>query len=440
MPSNNHDPQYRRDVIRATGLTVALVVAILLIAAHYLDPAPPRRIVLASGTESGMYHRHALRYGEILARDGVTLEERLSGGAVDNLRLLRDPKSGVDVAFLQAGVATSVEAAGLEMLASLYYEPLWVFYREDATITRLNQLRAKRIAVGGPGSGTRAFAAQMLEANGIAEANSQLVGAGNLDAVHALQKGDVDAAMLVGSAKSPAIALALTDPTLKLMSFERADAYTRRFPFLRRLTLPAGTIDFERNIPERDVTLIGAQAMLAARADYHPALVSLLFDAAREIHGGQGEFEAPGEFPGTARVDLPVSDDADHHRRFGPSFLHRYLPFWAATFIERTIILLIPLVVVIVPLINLLPQILRWRVRSRIFRWYGELALLERDVRTRSGAPPIERWLADLDRIERAVEGIRTPASYASEAYTLREHVGLVRRAIVAKAGSPAAH
>jgi hypothetical protein len=66
--------------------------------------------------------------------------------------------------------------------------------------------------------------------------------------------------------------------------------------------------------------------------------------------------------------------------------------------------------------------------------------LLERDVEMRRGTLPIEKWLADLDRIERAAEQIKTPASFASESYTLREHIDLVRRTVLAKAGgsSPA--
>ncbi len=218
------------------------------------------------------------------------------------------------------------------------------------------------------------------------------------------------------------------------MSLSRADAYPRRFRYITKLTLPPGTIDLAANVPATEIAMIGTKAMLAARTDLHPALVNLLVDAAREIHGEQGYFEAAGEFPGTAQVDLEVSEHAARHMRYGPSLLHRYLPFWAATLIERAIILLLPLVVVLVPVINFLPQFMRWRVRSRIYRWYGELALLERDVATRAAPLPITQWLRDLERIERSVGQIHTPASFASEAYTLREHVDLVRRAILAKA------
>jgi hypothetical protein len=84
--------------------------------------------------------------------------------------------------------------------------------------------------------------------------------------------------------------------------------------------------------------------------------------------------------------------------------------------------------------VRFLPDFMRWRVRSRIHRWYGELALLERDVATRKDALPIEKWLQDLERIQQSVERLKTPTMYASEAYTLREHIGLVRGTVLAKA------
>jgi len=426
----------RSDRLRGTILVVLLLAATLWISAHFLQPAPPRHIVLASGAPFGVYHQYAQRYIQILAGDGVTVEERATAGAAENSRLLQDPKSGVDVAFMQGGVVTPLEADGLEMLASLYYEPLWIFYRGTATLSGINELRGKRIAIGVRGSGTRAFVEPLLAYNAVTRDNSNLVSTGGNEALHALQAGEIDAVLYVGGAQTPTIVEALRDPAIKLVSMARADAYTRRFPYITKLTLPSGTIDLAYNIPDHEVTLIGTKAMLVAREGIHPALVNLLLDAAREIHSEQGYFEAAGEFPGLAPVDLPVSADADRHKRFGPSFLHRYLPFWVATFLERAIILVVPVIVVLVPALNYLPIFLRWRVRSRVYRWYGQLAMLERDVASRKAPLPVEKWLHDLDRIEHAVGRIKTPASFASEAYTLREHIGLVRRAVLAKAAS----
>ena len=435
----------RRDRWRIAVLVVAVIAAAVWFSLHFLQPAPPRRIVLASGPEFGAYHQYAKRYQEILAREGVKVEERLTNGAADNLRLLLDPKSGVDVAFMQGGVAAFPAPDDLVMLVSLYYEPLWIFYRDPGTLSQLNEFQGKRIAVGVSGSGTRALVDRVFAANGLTVAdgvgrgNTEIVGLGGNDALEALRAGKVDAALFVGGVQTPIIQKALHDPSMKIMSMDRADAYPRRFPYITKLTLPAGTIDLASNIPNLDIELIGTKSMLAARDGLHPALINLLLDAAREIHGEQGYFEAAGEFPGTSPVDLRVSAYADEHKRFGRSFLYRFLPFWVASIVERTIILVVPLLVVLVPLMTYLPQFLRWRVRSRIYRWYGELALMERDVATREGALPIEKWLHDLDRIERAVGQIRTPAKFASEAYTLREHIGLVRRAVLARAGTPAA-
>jgi TRAP-type uncharacterized transport system substrate-binding protein len=437
MSSNDLASLSSRDKLRGILLIVALLAATLWISAHFLQPAPPRHIVLASGASFGLYHQYAERYKQILARDGVVVEERLTEGAVENLRLLKDPNSGVDVAFMQGGIATAGDAENVEMLASLYYEPLWVFYRAPGTLARLNELKGKRIAIGSPGSGTRGLVEPLLALNEVNPENSTLSPLAGDAAVRALQAGEVDAALLVGGAQSPVVVKALRDPALKLMSFVRADAYTRRFPYITRLTLPPGTIDLGLNIPEQQVVLIGTRAMLVARSGLHPALVNLLLDAADDVHSKQGYFEGAGEFPAVLPVDLPVSADAERHKRFGPSFIHRLLPFWVATFVERFVLLVLPLIVVAVPIINYFPEFLRWRVRSRVYRWYGELSLLERDVQSHQPPFPIEKWLQDLDRIEHAVEDIKVPTNFASEAYTLRGHVDMVRRAVLAKAGTP---
>jgi TRAP-type uncharacterized transport system substrate-binding protein len=427
---------------RRGRLSVAVVIFALIgtaawTAGHFLQPAAPRYIVLASGLEDGLFHQYAKRYVEILARSGVTVEERMTAGAEDNLRLLEDPHSGVDIGFTQGGIAKFPEANDVVMLSNLYYLPMWIFYRDTDTFNRVNELRNHRIAIGAEGSGTRSLAESVFALNDLTTDNMTMLPLGNDAALRALQSDEVDAAVFVDGAQNRAVWAALHDPHMRLMSYGHADAYPRLLPYINRLTLPSGVIDVARDIPEKEIALVGTKAMLAARDGLHPALIELLVDAAHEIHGGQGLFEEAGEFPGTTRVDLRISNDADRHKRFGPSFLYRYLPFWLATLAERAIIILVPLAAVLLPLFHYLPQLLRWRVRSRVYRWYGELALLERDVAERTGAPPTEKWLADLERIERAVARIHTPSGYASEAYTLREHIALVRRAVFARTSSP---
>jgi TRAP-type uncharacterized transport system substrate-binding protein len=440
MPLQQYALLTRREMLRSGLILAAVVAGCLWVSFQLLQPVPPRTIVIASGADAGLYHKYAMRYRDVLAREGVTLEIRQTKGAGENYELLVDPHSGVDVAFLQGGLARMPEAEHLAMLAALYYEALWIFHPPGKTYQRINEFRGLRIAVGPRASGTQAFVLPLLAANGLDPSDATFIEAGGDQALAMVVDGRADVAMLVGGGAMQSVQSAVHNPHLKLMSVTRAAAYARRFPFIVRLTLPAGTIDIARDIPPVDVELIGTKAMLAARDTLHPALVNLLIEAVRDEHDDQGYFEAAGEFPNGTQVDIPVSPDAQRHHRFGQSLLYRTLPFWVATFVERTIILVVPLLVVLVPLINFFPQFMRWRVRSRVFRWYGELALLEREVARHQGPAPLEDWLARLDRIERGAAGIRLPASFASEAYTLREHVGLVRQAIVARsAKSPAA-
>lgn len=412
-----------------------LVVGCLWLSFQFIEPIPPREIVLASGPATSLYHEHAQRYVELMARHGVAVHERITEGPGENLTLLSDPSSGVDIAFVQGGQAATQEAKDVLMLASLYYQPLWIFVRRGETVDTLAALAGKKVSLGMPGSGTNVLGEPLLAANGVTEKNATLVHVPTDRTQWMLHGGQVDVALLVGGVRMPAVTAALADPALELVSLANADAYPQRYRYLTKRTLYAGAISFAPEVPPHDVALITTEAMLAARHTVHPAIVNLLLETIRDEHDDQGYFEAPGEFPNWEQVDLPVSQDAVRHKRFGPSPLYRYLPFWVATFVEQFIIIVLPLLIVVLPVVQQLPKVLNWRARSSIYRWYGELKLLEREVAMRRGDLPIEKWLADLDRIERAAEQIKTPSSFASESYTLREHIRLVRSAVLAKAG-----
>jgi len=413
-----------------------LVAACLWVSFHFIEPIPPRQIVIASGPESSLYHQHAKRYVELMARHGLTVVERITEGPGENLELLSDPKSGVDVAFVQGGQAQSSQAKDVVMLASLYFQPLWIFVRRGESFDAFATLRGKKVSLGMPGSGTNVLGTPLLAASGVMEKTATLVHVPTDKTQSVLHSKEVDAALLLGGVSTPAVAAALADPSLELVSLAHTDAYQQRYRYLTPRTLHAGAISFVPMVPSRDVSLLATEAMLAARNTLHPAIVNLLIETIRDEHDDQGYFESPGEFPNWEQVDLPVSPDAVRHKRFGPSPLYRYLPFWVATFVERFIIIVLPLVLIALPVAQQLPKVLNWRARSSIYRWYGELKLLEREVAVRGGDLPIDKWLADVDRIERAAEQLRTPSSLASEAYTLREHIRLVRGAVMAKAGA----
>jgi TRAP-type uncharacterized transport system substrate-binding protein len=416
-----------RDILLIGLPAIAIAVGGFWLAAKFIKPAPPTRIVMATGVEGGGYAEFGARYRAILARSGITLDLKPTRGSEDNYNLLRDPNSGVAVALIQSGVGTAEEAPNLMTLGSVAYEPLWVFCRGNERLERIPQLKGRRLAIGLPGSGTRLLAMGMLLANGLDEESVAGVHVSGIDGANALLLGAVDC-MFVIAAPEAGIVKALTyAPGLTLMSFDRAEAYVRRLPYLTRLLLPEGVIDMQRSIPPRDVQMVAATAELVARDDLHPAIQMLLLMAATEIHGGSGLFHRAGDFPSDRQFGFPVSSDARRFFRSGRPFLQRYLPFWLANLMDRMLVAIIPLVAVLFPLFRIVPPLYRWRVRSRIYRWYGELMFIENEIRTRHTPGEIKSYRDRLETIERTVNGIEPPLAYADQLYALRLHIEFVR-------------
>ena len=406
------------------GALLALIG--FLIAYQFVEPATPTKIRLATGGADGAYQAFGEEYAGLLAESGITLELRQTSGAVENLKLLADPESGIDAAFVQGGIVDR-PVEGVDSLGSVYYEPLWVFTRAAARPARLADLAGKRIAIGPEGSGTRALALRVLAETGITAAKATLLADDAATAHQALRGGMIDAVMTIGSPLSPLVRGMLTDEGLVLMSFDRADAYVLRNRFLTSLRLPQGAVDIERNIPARDITLLAPAAILVARDDLSPALAGLLLRAATSVHGEGGLFEKPGEFPSPRLVELPLSDEAGRFYKSGAPWLQRFLPFWAADLVDRLKVLLVPLVTLLLPLTKILPPAYRWRIRSRIYRWYRDLLDIELAARQSEDRVARDRLLARLDSIERDVKQISVPLSHADALYSLRMHLGVVR-------------
>lgn len=408
-----------------------LTAAGMAVAYLSIDPAPKDHLVISAGREDGAYYQHAQAYARKLADSGVTLEVRTSRGSVENLERLRDANSGVDLAFVQGGVAAADDAERLASLASLYYEPIWFFYRDPGrAIDALRAMKGKRLAVDREGSGTRAVVSRLLRDNGIDLDGDHLPLGGN-DAVDALLDGRVDGAFFIASASAPSLARALRAPGIRLLSFDRAAAYATRYGFLSRVELPRGVIDLVDDIPASDVSMVATTANLVARRSLHPALIDLVLSVAGERHAGGGMFEARRQFPSMEAVDLPIHPEAERYLSHGPGLLDRYLPFWAATLVDRFKVMLIPVIVLFVPLFKLVPFLVMWNLRSRVFRWYGELARVEKLIQ--SGEPADrEQALARLGEVDAALRRIRVPGAFNQNLYILREHVQLLRDRIQA--------
>jgi len=460
-----------RDLMATAWPIVLIVVICLIIAYQFVEPTPPKQLRIATGGADSTYYAFAQRYAKILATNQVTLEIVPTSGSRENLQLLES--GAVDVAFVQGGTTLlrkTAEAgtdnteeeeedasqAGLRSLGSVFYEPVWLFYRDPHAksgnaadeeqrgqsgnkgtssrhrpIERLSQLKGKHIAVGARGSGIRSLAVRLLRANEIETYNSSLNNTSIDEAVEALQKGKLDAAFIIAAPEAPIVQALLRSPGVLIMNFTQAEAYTRRFPFLFKIVLPRGAVDLVRDVPSRDTMLLATTANLVANKNLHPALASLLLQATSKVHGTPGFFQNANEFPAYLDHSIELAPEAERYYKSGPPFLQRYLPFWAALLIERVIIILLPLVVFLVPLLRVAPAIYSWRIRTRVFRCYGELKFLENEVRERYDPVQRQSYLDRLDRLEDEANHRRVPLGYVNLVYILREHIHLVRKQIL---------
>jgi len=401
---------------------------------HFLKPAPPTTLTMVSGPDGSAFRRAADKYQVILARSGVALKVLPSKGSQDNLNRLTDPDADVDVGLVQGGLADTAEIDDLVSLGSLFYEPLFVFYRNPVPIRTLSELRGRRISIGPEGSGTHALAQALLKANGV-EANNHpgLTDLGGAAVTHALLTRRIDAAfMMSDSSVSENIGALLHAPDIRLFEVTQSDAYLRHFRYLGKLDLGPGTFDLGANIPHAPVTLLAPTVELIARSGLHPALSDLLIEAAREIHGHAGLLHTTGEFPAPLEHEYAISEDAARYYKSGKSFSYRYLPFWLATIVDRIVVVLIPALILLIPALRLIPGIYSWRVRRRIHRRYAELMALERRALAATSEAQRQPLRARLEEIDNAVINLKIPPAFADQVYVLREHIKFVRERLAA--------
>src|SRR5262245_3331042 len=427
-------------------VTIAVTAAAIGCAALVmLRNMPPHRIVMATGPEGSAYQEDGKRYQAALAKAGVEVQLRATAGSVETAELLRDPRSGVSVGLMQGGVVGVMQGggaantAGLESLGTVAYEPLWWFRRREIQGVGAEGLRGRKIAIGPPGSGTRALSLELIKRNGMERQVGELLALSPREAAEKLEAGEIDVAFMMTSWDAPVVQELLADERVALSGFPHADAVVALYPFLNKVIVPRGVTDLTRDQPPADVTLIATKTSLVVREDLHPAIQYLLLNAAREIHSGPSIFNHANAFPAAEAIDMPLSSEAARFYKSGLPFLHDYFPFWMAALLGRLMILLIPILAVLYPMMRFLPALYDWAMRSKVLRMYGELRLLEHEMaNARGSGRDMREVISRLDRLEEQANHLRVPVAYASELYMLRDHIDLVREGVRKQAEKPA--
>ena len=423
--------------LRFYGAPIAIILLGLIVAFMFMAPAPPKRIVLAGGAKGGAYAAAAESLAGSLRAVGVEAEVLETAGSVDNLSRVK--KREADVGIVQTGLAEGLGQEGVSSLGAMYYEPLWVFHRKTARVDELQDLKGLKVAIGPDGSGVRVLASLLLEESGVKAQDFTAMPLAGQAAAAALKAGEVDAAMVVSGPTTAWIADLLRDPSITLMSMKEAHAMGRRHPYLDEVVLYRGVVDMAEMLPKDDVMLIAPAAQLVVREDLHPAIQSLLIEAALNDHAGGSLLADPGRFPTPQLSDIAISDEAKRYYENGPSFLRRIFPYSVANFLERTWVLAIPLITLLIPLMRAAPPIYRWRIRRKIYVWYKDLRELEtagRNAQTLEERMEVRARLADLQAEAGKVE---VPVSYTDDLYRLRAHIRFVAE-VIDRLGAPERH
>jgi TRAP-type uncharacterized transport system substrate-binding protein len=444
-----HSLLYLRDMGHTVWPFVLLAALLLTLAYWWLDPNPPKRVVLATGPAQSAYDEFGKRYAKILASRGIEVVLLPSEGSSANLALLQSGKA--DLGFVQGGsIGTDIIEIkknnsdqsndindSIASLGSLFVEPVWLFYREDtakrasvnATFSTLAELKNLRVNVGTTGSGVPNLVDKLLDINHIDPASIKKSQLEQTPATMAFLAGELDAIIFASAPESLMVQMLLQTPGVKLMSFAQSEAYSRRLPFLSPALLPRGVVDIATDVPALDVRLVASTTALLTRNETHPALVQLFSQTSQTIHGGAGWFNKARDFPNATHSEFDLSKEAERNLKSGAPLLQHYLPFWMANLIERMWLALGIIVAILLPLSRIIPPMYKFRIRSRIFKWYGQLRQIEEQMIQKPESAASLR--AELDDLDTRVGTISVPLSYADELYALRNNINLVRRKLI---------
>ena len=410
------------------GLAAILCIGgAVSLALLYFFPAPPSTITIAVGFKGGSYGLLADRYKEILARDHVKLLLRNTAGGAEHFKLLQDKNSGVQAVMVQGGISDNEKSSGLLSLGRINYQIFCVFYRANELLNDLTELKGRRIAVGPVGSAGRFVAEKVLAISGVTSENSTLLPLTGQAAANALNDGEADTAFLGLSSDASILQTLLRDSRVRLMSVTDAEALTRFFPFLVRLVLPRGAIDYEKKIPASDIVLFATTNSILVRNDLHPSHISLLAQALKETHNKRELFQQAGEFPTQIDPEFPMAEGAVEFYKNGLPLLDKYLPHWVVPHVQRLFAVLLAGGAIAFPLFSFAPKLFKSFVEYRLGSMYRRLREIEASLEEDLTISEVSELEAELASVNRAIHLLGVPKQHSSLFFSIKSHLELVR-------------
>lgn len=405
------------------GIVIILLIASILYLYSLIKPTSIKEITIATGRKSGIYYKYAKRYKESLELDGISVNIIETAGSIEILKLLRNKK--VDFGFVQSGTASIRDKDKLKSVASLYIEPLWIFYRSSlGNIGYLDKLKTTPLSIGEEGSGTYALSSKILKETNIDIDSPNIFNIDLKSSYKAFKENRLDAFFTVLSLNSKEIKEILQDKSIRVLSLRRASAFLKYFPFLREHNIYEGSLDLKKNIPSSNIRLLATTATVITHNGVDNSLVRLMAIKMKE------DASLNDYFPSIEYVEIPLHNASKKYLLNGESFLEKIFPYWIASNIDRLKYILIPLLTLLFPLFKSIVPLYRWRSRSKVYRWYRELDRIT------------ENWesfnMEELERVERELEELSSeihsktdvPLSFRWEYHTLQGHIESVKNRI----------
>ena len=420
-------------LIKEVWPLISLLFLALIILIWFAKPAPPDKVLMATGT-GGSYKVLGEKYKAYFEKRGIDLKLVETHGSKENLQHLIDRKDPIQAAFVQGGMIAVENLSGVESLGSVDYEPVWIFYRKNTFNEGIHvsdrDIAKLRINIGAIGSGTHAQAVSILKQNHLTPTAPNLLSMNNADAVSAIERGEIDAVFLVDGYESPNVQRLIKNPNIRLVTFSRADAYTRLLPYFEELGVPMGGFDLGKNIPDHPIQLISTTTNLLIDDRLHPAIQVLFLEAAKEINGAKSYFSRAGEFPVYMNTEAPLSNEAKFFYEKGTPTLMKYLPFWLAEFLERMFFLLLPFAAFAYPIIKSIPSYRTNLAKKQINSIYKDLDKFEQNTIQTFDPNRRGEYIEVLNEMERRVLASKAAKLATADCYSLRNNIEFIRNAL----------
>lgn len=430
------------------GLLLGLVVG----GVWWTNPFPPKVLRLAVGSAGGPTHKiFGERYKEECRHFGMEVQLVPTRGTIDSLRKLQEGQ--VDGAFTHALLPDirKREAKVLSGPQTLYsmgtlsVQPLWIFYRAETArvfnarhhpdrrpsdeLVEIEDFKGWRFNVGSENGATREALLNVLSMGGVVLEDLKYQEKSPPEAIDNLLKGKVDAIGFASMAEYGSVQELLAKEGVRLFNFSLAEAYAKINPQLREVTLPQGIFDLRKNKPSQDVNLLAITGSLVVREDLHPALQDLLAMVALRVHNGPGWVQRRGEYPKVeVEEGFKLNARAREIYRDGPPRLVHSIPFVWANLIDRTWLLVLSVVIVLMPLVRILPRIFVVQEHLRIFWNYHKLKRLSASFHAHRVPPEV--LLPQVKALDVCVAQMEMPTWNRAALYSLRSHIGVVQKDI----------